>query len=85
LGDALEGTGVRVMVLRPGFVTSRMTTGLEPAPFASDPRQVAVYAARELGKKHSKELIWIPRKLGPLFAVFTNIPSALWRKIAAER
>ena len=85
LGDALVGTGVRVMVLRPGFVRSRMTTGLEPAPFASDPRQVAVYAERELAKKRSKEVIWIPGKLGPLFAVFTNLPSALWRKIAAER
>ncbi|MEX0767317.1 MAG: SDR family NAD(P)-dependent oxidoreductase, partial [Microthrixaceae bacterium] len=85
LGDALVGTPVRVVVLRPGFVRSRMTVGLEPAPFASSPEQVAVHAARVLGRRRSKDVVWVPAKLGPLFAVLTNLPSALWRKIAAER
>jgi len=85
LGDALVGTPVRVIVLRPGFVRSRMTVGLDPAPFASNPEQVAVQAARALGRTRSKEVVWIPSKLGPLFALFTNLPSALWRKIAADR
>lgn len=33
LGDALHGTGVHVMVVRPGFVRSKMTAGLEEAPW----------------------------------------------------
>ena len=85
LGDALVGTGVRVIVLRPGFVRSRMTVGLDPAPFASDPKQVAVQAVRALSRTHSKEVVWIPGKLRLLFAVFTSLPSAVWRRVAADR
>lgn len=85
LGDALVDTGVRVIVLRPGFVRSRMTVGLEPAPFATDPKHVAVVAARALSRSHSKEVVWIPGKLRLLFAVFTSLPSAVWRRIAADR
>ncbi|MBV8430080.1 MAG: SDR family NAD(P)-dependent oxidoreductase, partial [Solirubrobacterales bacterium] len=37
LADATAGTGVRVLVVRPGFVTTKMTQGLEPAPMATTP------------------------------------------------
>ncbi|MDZ7732443.1 MAG: SDR family NAD(P)-dependent oxidoreductase [Acidimicrobiia bacterium] len=39
LGDALAGTGVDVLVVRPGFVRSKMTEGLDDVPFATDPRR----------------------------------------------
>ena len=35
LGDSLHGTGVHVLVVRPGFVRTRMTAGLPEAPFAT--------------------------------------------------
>jgi decaprenylphospho-beta-D-erythro-pentofuranosid-2-ulose 2-reductase len=38
LSDAIASSGVRVLVVRPGFVKTRMTAGLEPAPFATTPR-----------------------------------------------
>ncbi|NBE57119.1 SDR family NAD(P)-dependent oxidoreductase, partial [Streptomyces boluensis] len=41
LGDALYGLGVHVMVVRPGFVRSRMTAGLKEAPLATTPEAVA--------------------------------------------
>lgn len=41
LADALHGTGVDVVVARPGFVVGRMTAGMKPAVFASTPAQVA--------------------------------------------
>ena len=41
LGDSLVGTGVRVMVVRPGFVISKMTEGLDPAPLSTTPEAVA--------------------------------------------
>ena len=34
LGDALHARGVRVMVVRPGFVHTRMTRGLDGAPLS---------------------------------------------------
>ena len=37
IADGVHGTGVKVLVVRPGFVRSSMTEGLAPAPFATDP------------------------------------------------
>ncbi|OKH61526.1 oxidoreductase, partial [Mycobacterium sp. SWH-M1] len=41
LTDALHGTGVRLLLVRPGFVIGRMTEGMAPAPLSSTPGQVA--------------------------------------------
>jgi len=41
LSDAIASTGVRVLVVRPGFVKTRMTAGLEPAPFSTTADAVA--------------------------------------------
>ena len=38
--DLLHGTGVRVVLVRPGFVTGRMTAGMPPAPLATTPEAV---------------------------------------------
>ncbi|MEZ5092419.1 SDR family NAD(P)-dependent oxidoreductase [Nocardioides sp.] len=37
LGEALRGSGASVLVVRPGFVRTRMTEGREPAPWPSTP------------------------------------------------
>lgn len=84
LGDALVGTGVRVLVVRPGFVRSRMTEGLEPAPFACDPPAVAEAVAAALRRRRGG-VVWVPRRLGPLFAVLSNLPTPIWRKVAGDR
>ena len=41
LGEALREHGVAVLVVRPGFVRSKMTEGLAEAPLAVDPDEVA--------------------------------------------
>src|SRR5690606_2857447 len=61
LGEALRGSGARVLVVRPGFVHSRMPEGLEPAPMAVTPDQVA--AAILDGVAHGRDLVWVP---GPM-------------------
>ena len=50
LGDALEGTGVGVIVVRPGFVRTKMTAGLKPAPFAVESQVVAEADRRGLSR-----------------------------------
>src|SRR6202012_1630580 len=45
LADALHGTGVRLLIVRPGFVIGRMTEGMTPAPLSSTPSQVAAATA----------------------------------------
>ncbi len=69
LADALATTGVRLHLIRPGFVHTRMTAGLDPAPFASDADTVAVAIAAAVGRPRSS-VVHVPRALGPLFGAF---------------
>ena len=84
LGDAIAGTGVDVLVVRPGFVRSKMTTGLEPAPMWSTPAAVAARVAKAL-ESGGGGVVWVPPKLGPLMAILQNAPLSVWRRVAADR
>ncbi len=84
IADAVHGTGVQVLVVRPGFVRSSMTEGLDPAPFSTDPATVARAVDRALRRGRSG-VVWVPSLLGPLFAVLANVPASLWRRIAGDR
>ncbi len=84
LGDALVGTDVEVLVVRPGFVRSSMTEGLDPAPMSTDPATVGAAVHHALERGHDG-ITWVPGKLGPMFAVLRNVPRPLWRRIAGNR
>jgi decaprenylphospho-beta-D-erythro-pentofuranosid-2-ulose 2-reductase len=84
IADSVHGTGVQVVVVRPGFVRSSMTEGLEPAPFSTDPATVGAAVARALGRGRSG-VVWVPPLLGPLFSVLANVPASWWRRIAGDR
>jgi short-subunit dehydrogenase len=79
LSDALHGSGVRLLLVRPGFVVGRMTAGMTPAPLSSTPTQVAAATARALAK--GRRTVWIPRALGPVAVVFTLLPQGVWRRM----
>jgi short-subunit dehydrogenase len=79
LTDALHGSGVRLLLVRPGFVVGRMTEGMSPAPLSSTPSQVAEAAVRALGKGRSE--IWVPRSLAALVFAFRLLPRAVWRRL----
>jgi decaprenylphospho-beta-D-erythro-pentofuranosid-2-ulose 2-reductase len=79
LADSLAGTGVRVLVVRPGFVKTKMTAGLKPAPFATTPEAVAEATARALtGSAHT---IWVPGIIRYVFMVVRHLPRALYRRL----
>ena len=82
LGDALQGTGARVMVVRPAFVATRMTEGRDPAPFATTADAVAEEIAKGLAK--GAEVVWAPPVLRYVFSVMRHLPRPLWRKVAAR-
>jgi len=84
LGDSVAGTGVRVHVVRPGFVTTKMTTGLTPAPFASTADDVAAAIAGVISSPRNR-IVWVPARLGPLMGVLRNVPAPLWRRVAGDR
>jgi decaprenylphospho-beta-D-erythro-pentofuranosid-2-ulose 2-reductase len=82
--DSLHGTGVRLLLVRPGFVTGRMTQGMKPAPLATTPEGVGVAVARALrgqGRGGGKSLVWVPAPLAGLAAVMKLIPRPVWRKL----
>lgn len=79
LADALHGTGVRLLLVRPGFVVGRMTEGMSPAPFSSTPDQVAAATVRALAGRRGE--VWVPAVLRPVFAVMRVLPRAVWRKL----
>lgn len=82
LGDHLVGTGARVVVVRPGFVHTRMTAGMEPQPFATDAASVAT--AIVAGLETGKEVVWAPGVLRYVFAVMRVLPRRLWRIVSAR-
>jgi short-subunit dehydrogenase len=79
LADALHGTGVRLLIARPGFVIGRMTQGMTPAPFPSTPEQVAAATARALAR--GRRTVWIPWALRPMFFVMRLLPQFVWRRM----
>lgn len=79
LADALHGSGVRLLIVRPGFVIGRMTAGMSPAPFSSTPDQVAEATVKAL--RNTKNVVWVPGILRPLFVVMRMLPQAVWRRM----
>ncbi|MBX9981617.1 MAG: SDR family NAD(P)-dependent oxidoreductase [Mycobacterium gordonae] len=79
LADALHGSGVRLLIARPGFVIGRMTEGMTPAPLSSTPEQVAAATARALAK--GRRSVWIPWALRPMFFTLRLLPQPIWRRM----
>lgn len=80
LGDSLVGTGIKVVVVRPGFVHTKMTEGMSAAPFSTTPDKVADLIADALTK--GTEVVWAPPLLKYPFFVFRLLPRAVWRKVS---
>lgn len=79
LADQTAGSGVRVLVARPGFVVGRMTAGLRPAPFATTAEAVAdAVVGAPGGRAHT---IWAPDRLRYMFALLRHLPRPLYRRL----
>jgi decaprenylphospho-beta-D-erythro-pentofuranosid-2-ulose 2-reductase len=79
LGDALAGDGVHMLIVRPGFVRSRMTTGLKAALFATTPEKVAEATVKGLRAK--KRIVWTPGILRFVLSVLRHLPGPVWRRM----
>ncbi|MFE1292042.1 decaprenylphospho-beta-D-erythro-pentofuranosid-2-ulose 2-reductase [Streptomyces sp. NPDC058751] len=79
LGDALHGTGAHVMVVRPGFVRTRMTAHLPEVPLSTTPEAVA--EAIELGLRRRSETVWVPGVLRMVMSALRHTPRAVFRRL----
>ncbi|MFG2603709.1 decaprenylphospho-beta-D-erythro-pentofuranosid-2-ulose 2-reductase [Streptomyces sp. NPDC048514] len=79
LGDALHGTGVHVMVVRPGAVRARVPAGRRQAALTTTPDAVA--AAIELGLRRRSEAVWVPGALRLVMSALRHAPRSVFRRL----
>jgi decaprenylphospho-beta-D-erythro-pentofuranosid-2-ulose 2-reductase len=80
LADALASATVRVMVVRPGFVRTRMTHGLAVPPLATTPEAVAAATVR--GLQRGSATVWVPAATAVLGLVLRLLPRPLFRRLS---
>lgn len=79
LGDSLVGTGVKVMIVRPGFVHTKMTEGMDAAPLSTTPEAVATAIVHGLAR--GRETVWVPSPLRYVMTVLRHVPRPIFRKL----
>ena len=79
LGEAVREHGGHVLVVRPGFVHTRMTQGREPAPMSVDADQVAQAVVRGVATR--AELVWVPSLLRGVMSGLRHVPRPLFRRL----
>lgn len=79
LGDRLAPLGVQVLVVRPGFVRSKMTKGLKAAPFAVSPEEVAGVIVA--GMASGAPVVWAPPRVRWVMSSLRHLPRPLFRRL----
>jgi decaprenylphospho-beta-D-erythro-pentofuranosid-2-ulose 2-reductase len=79
LGEALAPYGVRVLVVRPGFVRTKMTEGREGVPLGVTPHEVA--AAIVAGIEKGRALVWVPASLRAVMSGLRHLPRPVFRRL----
>lgn len=79
LGDSLVGSGASVLLVRPGFVRTKMTAGRESVPFSTTADAVA--EAIDTALRRGSEIIWVPGILRLVMAVLRHVPRVVFRRL----
>jgi decaprenylphospho-beta-D-erythro-pentofuranosid-2-ulose 2-reductase len=79
LADSMVGSGANVLVVRPGFVRTKMTEGMKAAPLSTTPEAVADAIAE--GIASGRTTIWVPPPLRYLMAVLRHLPRPVFRRL----
>jgi decaprenylphospho-beta-D-erythro-pentofuranosid-2-ulose 2-reductase len=79
LAEALRPLGGRVLVVRPGFVRTKMTEGLEAAPLTVSADDVARAVVE--GVAAGREQLWVPRAMRPVMSALRHLPRPLFRRL----
>jgi decaprenylphospho-beta-D-erythro-pentofuranosid-2-ulose 2-reductase len=79
LASELVPAGIRVLVVRPGFVHGRMTAGRRPAPLATTPEAVAKVTVAALSGRRA--VVYAPGSLRVVFAALRCVPSAIYARL----
>lgn len=72
--------GLRVVLVKPGFVKTSMTQGLDPPPFAGEPAEVARDVARALDR--GTPVLYTPRPWRGVMLAVRNLPRWVRRRVS---
>jgi decaprenylphospho-beta-D-erythro-pentofuranosid-2-ulose 2-reductase len=79
LGQALEPYGVKVLVVRPGMVRTRMSAHLKEAPLTIDKEIVAQLVVK--AAKAGREIVWAPPAFELVMLILRHIPRPIFKRL----
>ena len=80
ISEYLKGIPIRVFVVRPGMVRTKMTVGLPELPMTVDKEQVADVICRNL--VGGPPVVWVPRRFRWIFVVLRHLPRWAFRRLS---
>jgi decaprenylphospho-beta-D-erythro-pentofuranosid-2-ulose 2-reductase len=79
IAASMRGSGVRVLVVRPGHVRTRMTAGLPEPPFTTEARNVADRIRAAL--RGRAVVAYAPALLRPVMVALRLLPPVVYRRV----
>ncbi|QIG42642.1 decaprenylphospho-beta-D-erythro-pentofuranosid-2-ulose 2-reductase [Nocardioides anomalus] len=79
LGEALREHGGHVLIVRPGFVHTKMTEGRGAAPLAVGADDVAAAVVDAVAAR--RELVWVPSAMRFVMSGLRHVPRPLFRRL----
>lgn len=83
LADSVDRKAIRVLVVRPGMVRTRMSRHLPEALMTCDPSDVAEAVAKNLMRGSST--VWVPGRLRWVMAVLRHLPRKVFVRVATKQ
>lgn len=80
LDHKYRSEGLRVVTVKPGFVKTAMTAGLEPPPFAGEPDEVAAIVLGAIDR--GRPVVYAPGTWRYVMAVIRHLPRAVMRRVS---
>ncbi len=77
--EKIEGDGIRLHIVRPGFIHTKMTRAMKPSPLSRQPEDVANAIVQTLGT--DKVIIWVPPAIRLVFMILQALPRSIFRKL----
>ena len=74
-----DADGLRVVTVKPGFVKTSMTAGLDPPPFAGEPEGVAKQALRAIDR--GSPIVYAPPAWRLIMAIIRGLPRTVMRRV----
>lgn len=79
LDHKFRAQGLEVITVKPGFVKTGMTAGLEPPPFAGEPDAVADTVLRAIDRGDA--VVYAPAPWALVMAVIRHLPRGVMRRV----